>query len=118
MHTLIKAKSRNRQCRALYEGERKNTTLEAKENWKYLYEESKRDRQKALKRLREAQIQVKEVEKQMKRMAVSFKVELDQEREKAEESDEANGELHCLTSEMDENGRKESSYDEAVEEPY
>lgn len=56
-----------------------NNTLEAGKHWRHLYEKVKIDKQEALKRLREAQIQVKEVGHQMKEMVISFEVELIQE---------------------------------------
>ncbi|KOM56398.1 hypothetical protein LR48_Vigan10g229000 [Vigna angularis] len=47
----------------------KNVALEKGRQWKQLYEEAKRDKREALKRLREAQVQVQESGHQMKEMA-------------------------------------------------
>jgi len=50
--------------------------LEAEKHWKHLYEEAKKDKQEALKRLTEVQIQVKVMGRQMKEKATSFEAKL------------------------------------------
>ena len=61
--------------------------LEEGRQWKQLYEEARRDKREALKRLREAQVQGQEAGHQMKEMATSFEAELNQERWKSAEAE-------------------------------
>ncbi|KOM52219.1 hypothetical protein LR48_Vigan09g087800 [Vigna angularis] len=76
----------------------KNVALEEGRQWKQLYEEAKRDKREALKRLREAQVQVQESGHQMKEMATSFQAELNQERWKLAE---AEGEYRAMLKQME-----------------
>ncbi|KOM47095.1 hypothetical protein LR48_Vigan07g079900 [Vigna angularis] len=66
----------------------KNAALEEGKQWKHLYEEAKRDKREALKRLREAQVQVEKAGHEMKEMAVSFESDMSQERWKLAEAEE------------------------------
>ncbi|XP_014499693.1 uncharacterized protein LOC106760779 [Vigna radiata var. radiata] len=75
-----------------------NVALEEGRQWKQLYEEAKRDKREALKRLREAQVQVQESGHQMKEMTTSFEAELNQERWKLAE---AEGEYRAMLKQME-----------------
>ncbi|XP_052725996.1 uncharacterized protein LOC128194434 [Vigna angularis] len=66
----------------------KNATLEEGKQWRLLYEEAKRDKREALKRLREAQVQVEKAGHEMKEMALSFETDMNQERWKLAEAEE------------------------------
>ncbi|KOM43245.1 hypothetical protein LR48_Vigan05g084900 [Vigna angularis] len=66
----------------------KNAALEEGKQWKHLYEEAKRDKREALKRLREAQVQVERAGHEMKEMAMSFEANMNQERWKLAKAEE------------------------------
>ncbi|XP_022640287.1 uncharacterized protein LOC111242243 [Vigna radiata var. radiata] len=65
----------------------KNAVLEEGKQWKHLYEEAKRDKREALKRLKEAQVQVEKVGQQMKEMATSFEADMNRDRWKLAEAE-------------------------------
>ncbi|KAG2390785.1 uncharacterized protein HKW66_Vig0252770 [Vigna angularis] len=68
--------------------EEKNSALEEGKQWRLLYEEAKRDKREALKRLREAQVQVEKAGHEMKEMALSFETDMNQERWKLAKAEE------------------------------
>ncbi|KOM38265.1 hypothetical protein LR48_Vigan03g164700 [Vigna angularis] len=67
--------------------------------WKHLYEEAERDKREALKRLREAQVQVEKAGHEMKEMAMSFEADMNRERWKLAEAEE---EHRTLIKQMEE----------------